>query len=158
MKPQKFKAILLKTREVGGWITIDIPFDVEKVFGKKGFIQVKGSIDNEPFSKLKILPIGNGRYHMAVSARIRKAINKFPGEMVSVIMETDAGEIVYTEPPDFLEALNSDPEAKKFYQTLRPASKKWFIQNINEAKQELTRINRIKKALERLKAGKKFHD
>lgn len=158
VEKQMFAAMLIKDPERGGWTKIDIPFDVEKVFASKGYIQVKGSIDNIPFSGIKLMPAGNGRYWMAVSEKLRKAISKGNGDNVSVVMEPDTEVTGYTEPPDFLEALDTDGKANAFYKSLTPASKKWFIMHIEQAKQPATRKTRIEKAISRLKEGKKFHD
>lgn len=158
MKPQKFKTILVRDQEPGGWTKLDLPFDVEKSFGGKGYIPVKGWLDHVSFQGIKIMPVGNGRYQMAVSEKLRRAIGKGHHDTVAVIMEPDLETTTWSEPPDFMEALSSNLNAMAFYQTLTPAAKKWFIVHIGEARQEATRKRRIEKALERLAAGKKFHD
>lgn len=158
MKSKIFTAILVKDLEPGGWTKIDIPFDVQTVFGSKGFVQVKGTIDNVPFDNIKIMPVGNGQHQMAISEKLRKAISKGNGDAVSIRMEIDNEELVYAEPADFILALHQVPLAEIFYTELSAASKKWYIMHILEAKQENTRKTRITKAIARLKEGRKFHD
>lgn len=154
---QEFYAVLKKDAP-GSWTLIEIPFDVEQVFKAKGYIQVKGTIEDIHYSGIRLMPTGNGRYWMPVNEQLRKKMKRDIGDTVSVTMEADNTVIEYTEPDDFITALETNKTAKTFYESLTKAQKKWYILNITEAKQEATKKTRIEKAIERLATGKKFHD
>lgn len=46
MNAQVFTAVLIRPEGVGTWAYLDIPFDVEKVFGEKSRVKVKGILNN----------------------------------------------------------------------------------------------------------------
>lgn len=160
MQPRSFEAELIRDDQPGAWTYIRIPFSVEEAFGKRDYPMVKGTIDGKPFSGIKLMNApGKGQHFMPVNDKLRKAIGKSAGQSVSLQMELDTAEApALQDPEDFRLALEQHPKAKAFYDGLTPASKKWFILNITEAKQEQTRRSRIEKAIQRLDQGKKFHD
>jgi len=158
MDTQSFVAKLTKGHGEGSWIRIDIPLDVIKAFGAKGYIQVKGKIDDYVFDKIKIIPGSEGKHWLPINERIRKAINKGIGEDVVAELELDLEEVVYEMPEDFSIELEKHPKAETFFNSLTKSYQKWFILSITEAKQADTRKKRIEKAIEKLSNGKKFHD
>jgi hypothetical protein len=154
-----FTAPLVTGDGDGSWTRVVIPFDVKEVWGSGSYVQVKGAIDGYVFEKVKLMPSGGGKHFLAVNEKIRKTIGKGTGDMVKVVLEQDfQSDAPPATPDDFLKALAANPSAKKFYEGLTPAAQKWFILSITEAKQPATRVTRIQKAIERLNAGKKFHD
>lgn len=44
MLERRFKATLERPDTRGSWTYLDIPFDVERAFGRKGRVKVKGTI------------------------------------------------------------------------------------------------------------------
>jgi hypothetical protein len=157
MAKQSFEAVLVKGGE-GSWTRVNIPFDVGTVFGKKGHVQVKGRIDGCLFEKSKLMPAGNGRYWLPVNERIRKAIHKSDGDPVSVEIEADEGCLVLDMPEDFSAELQKHPAAAAFFEGLAKGYQRWFIESVTSAKKAETRRRRMEKAMEKLSAGKRFHD
>ncbi len=158
MAKQKFVAKLVKGHGEGSWTRIEIPFDAEAVFGKKGYIQVKGKIDDYTFSKIKMMPGSKEKHWLPINEKIRKAINKNIGENVTVELELDKDVVIYEIPEDFSIELQKNSKAESYFNSLTKSYQKWFIQSITEAKQIDTRKKRIQKAIEKLSVGKKFHD
>lgn len=156
MKQQKFEVKLIKDAEVGGWTKFDIPFDVEKEFGQKGYIKVKGTIDKQPFNNIKLMPIGDGTYCMAVKEELRKAINKGNGEVVAVVMELDNNEL--SIPDNLSLMLSKNKKAKEFFNSLSESNKNYYVNWVVTAKKDETRQARVEKVVERLSAGLKFGD
>lgn len=58
-------------------------------------------------------------------------------------------------PPDVAAALEQEPEAMNWYQSLSYSNRKEYVLWILTAKQEKTRLDRLGKMVEKLKAGKK---
>lgn len=156
MSLQKFTAKLVKDAEQGGWTKIDIPFDVENVFSQSGYVKVKGTIDKHAYNGIKLMPIGDGSYCMAIKETIRKAIGKGNGDTVQMTMEPDMEELII--PTGLLEGLDSNPKAKAFFKSLTESNKNYFVEWINSGKREETRNDRIVKSIEKLQAGRKFHE
>jgi len=88
MDAQTFIAILKKPEGIGTWTYLDVPFDVEKIFGKKSRIQVKGTINNIPY-RSTLLPHGDGTFYMVVNKTIRDQLGVRAGDSVSVEMSID---------------------------------------------------------------------
>ncbi|HEY1074547.1 MAG TPA: YdeI/OmpD-associated family protein [Patescibacteria group bacterium] len=64
---------------------------------------------------------------------------------------------VSTIPEDFLQELNKDPKAKKFFETLNKANVYAFCWRIQTAKKPETRKARIEKFIDMLNRGEKLH-
>lgn len=61
--------------------------------------------------------------------------------------------VITAVPEDLNSALNSNPDAHKFFESLAPSYKRNFIAWINDAKKEETRIRRVNKAVDMLAKG-----
>jgi len=125
---------------------ITIPFDVEKVFGKKR-VPVKVWVNGAEY-RSTVMRMG-GKYMMAVPKVFREAANIKAGEKISVTMEKDSEKRSVEVPKDLAEALKkadlTDVFAKMSY-----THQKEYVNAVNEAKREETRIRRIKKTIEML--------
>lgn len=58
-------------------------------------------------------------------------------------------------PPDLAEAIEAEPAAKAFFESLTPSQRKWFVLDVEGAKKPETRQRRIAKSMEMLREGKK---
>jgi uncharacterized protein YdeI (YjbR/CyaY-like superfamily) len=57
-------------------------------------------------------------------------------------------------PADLAKALKSEPAAKRFFDGLSYSNQRWFVLSVEGAKKPETRLRRVEKAIELLKAGK----
>lgn len=69
-----------------------------------------------------------------------------------------AGQGAADQHPDFLAALERNPEAAAFYETLDSHNRYAVFYRIQEAKRPDTRARRIAQFVDRLARGEKFHD
>jgi uncharacterized protein YdeI (YjbR/CyaY-like superfamily) len=63
-----------------------------------------------------------------------------------------------TVPPDFQQALDANPEAKEFFETLTGSTRYAFLFRLHNVKREETRQRRIANYIERLSEGKTLFD
>src|SRR5436309_743594 len=85
-----------------GGTGIAMPFSALEVFGKRGQVKVRGTIDGVPY-RGSIAPMGGGTHVMVVKKEIREAIGKGAGDHVHVIMELDTEERIVVVPDDLQE-------------------------------------------------------
>lgn len=146
----KFTTTILRFGKHGektGWTYIVVPADVAqklKPGNKKGF-RVKGKLDDYLLSGKSILPMGKGEFILPIDLKIRNAIGKRHGAIVNVQLEVDKTE--YQINKEFLECLNDEPDAIKFFNTLKGSHQRYFSKWIEAAKGEETKAKRITQSI-----------
>lgn len=95
-----------------------------------------------------------GKFMIPVSAEHRKGADVEAGDEVDVDIVLDSEPRTVTVPPDFAEALDREPEAKKFFDGLSYSNKRRFVLSIEGAKKAETRQRRIDKSVTLLKEGR----
>ena len=128
---------------------IMLPFSVEKIFGKKGLVKVKGTINGYPFRNA-ISPQGDGTHYMVVNKELRKASGVKGGDVVRIVMEIDTDERLVEVPEDFQAILDTNPDAKTFFDGLTASYRGKYVTWITSAKKAETRTARLEKVIEKL--------
>lgn len=146
----RFTTTILQFAEQGektGWTYIEIPADVTQKLkpGNKKSFRVKGKLDKYTIKAVALLPMGGGRFIMALNGAIRKGIHKGKGAMLQVELAIDTEE--YKLNAEFMECLNDEPGAKLFFNTLPKSHQNYFSKWIESAKTESTRTKRIAQAV-----------
>lgn len=149
---QEFEVILKKPEDIDGAYFL-VPFDVPKVYGTKAQVKVRGTIDGYPY-RGSIANMGEG-HCMVVKKEIRQAIGKTAGDTVKVVMEIDTEPRIIVVPEDFQQALENHPNAKEIFENFSYTHKKEYVEWIESAKKQVTRENRINKALEMIADSRK---
>jgi len=147
--------VLLEKHERYEATGIRVPFDVQKVFGTRARVPVRGTINGFPF-RSSIFPMGgDGTHYMAVNRETREGAGVKGGETVSVVMERDDEPRTVEPPADFLRALRADRAARETWERLSYTHRKEHVRAVEEAKRPETRARRIEKSISMLAAGKK---
>jgi len=156
MATKKFKAALESIGASDAWCRINLPFDVEKAFGSKARVSVRGTIGGVEF-RSSIFPNGDGTHHMMVNKAMRDGSGAKPGDTVAVAMEKDDAARVVEAPDDLAAALakRSNAKAKAFFEALAPGYKKRWVDLLEQAKKPETRAKRVEAIVEKLAAGMK---
>jgi hypothetical protein len=150
-KKQTFTATIQNAGSGGAFV--EVPFDVEAVFGAKK-PKVKAVIEGVPYRG--ILTRMGTDYHMLIILKgIREQIGKTFGDEVRITVEPDTEPRVIEVPADLKKAFKTEKEAKAFFEKLSYTHQREYVMWIDEAKREETRQNRIAKTIEMLKQGKK---
>ena len=137
----------------GGGAYVEVPFDVEKIFGSKR-PKVKAMIEGIPY-RGTLMRMGSECHILGVLKDIREQIGKSFGDEVTVTVEPDTEPRVIEIPKDLMKELKEDKEAKAFFDKLSYTHQKEYIRWVEEAKKEETRQNRIAKTIEMLKKKRK---
>ena len=150
---KKFNAEIKKIEGKDG-AYIEIPFDVEEVYGAKR-VKVKATFDGVEY-RGSIVKMGLPCYIIGITKEIRKKIEKEPGDIIEVTIEKDEEDRVVEIPTDFKERIELDNNIKEFWNTLSFSMQKKYVIWITSAKKEETRKKRIDEAIEKLKNREKI--
>jgi hypothetical protein len=153
MRKLKF-TVNLEGRKGSSVAWLNAPFDVEKVFGTRARVPVRGTINGFPF-RTSLMPMG-GCHGMAVNKAMRDGAGVQAGDTVSIVMERDEGERTVTVPPLLKKELAKSKLAQANWKKLSFTHQKEVALSITGAKQEETRQRRLAKAIDILKTGKKW--
>jgi len=148
----EFSAPLLKHQGMDA-AYIEIPFDVEKTFGKKR-VKVKVTFDGILY-RGTIVRMGSPCYWIGVTQEIRKKTGKNPGDQVNVVLEPDTEDRIVDIPADLRDVFSKFSTEAVFFSTLSYSNRKEYVRWITEAKKTETRNARLKKIVELLKGKKK---
>lgn len=147
---QTFEAVLIK-HETDDVTRIDVPFDVESVFGSKR-VPVKAVINGSEY-RGSIVRYG-GQYMLGIPKEFRKRAGVNGGDHIVVTIERDDEERVVTVPADFEVAL-AKSALRKTFDAMSYTHRKEHVRAIEEAKQPETRARRIEKAIAMIDAKNK---
>ena len=148
MASKRFRAVLEK--DEGSTATaITVPFDVERAFGGRGRIPVRGTINGVAY-RSSIFRMGGRPHFMVVNRKLREQVGVEAGETVSVVMERDDAPRTVDVPKDLARALRAEPGALEAWERLSFTHKREHVEAIEGAKRPETRTRRIAKAVEQL--------
>lgn len=136
--------------EKTGWTYIEVPSDLAEKLkpGNKKSFRVKGKLDKYAIKGIALLPMGGGRFIMALNKPMRKAIRKNKGAMLKVELEEDTKG--YQLNKEFVECLKDEPSAEKYFKTLPQSHQNYFSKWIESAVMESTKTKRIAMAVSAL--------
>jgi hypothetical protein len=142
---KKFKALAEGAGPNNAWCFIAVPFDAAKLWGTRGRIAVKGTINGFPY-RTNIQPM-DGRHLLTFNKQLQAGAKARTGDMVSVVMERDTEERTVEIPPELARLFRKENEPKMLWSKLAFTHRKEFGQWISGAKQEETRERRAAKAI-----------
>lgn len=143
---QTFETMLEKHENMDA-TGITIPFDVEKTFGAKR-VPVKVSI-NGAQHRSTIVKM-NGKYVVGVPKIFREAAKVKAGEIVFVTIEKDTEKRTVEISEDLAEALK-DANLTETFAKMSYTHQKEYVNAVNEAKKQETRVRRIEKTIAMLR-------
>jgi hypothetical protein len=152
MSKQEFNAVIKKLPGMDAAF-IELPFNAEKIFGKKR-VKVKAWFDGTLY-RGTLMRMGMNCDWLGITQEIRKKICKDPGDTVHVVIEEDLEERTLAIPDDLASLLKKNKPESEFFHTLSFTNRKEYINWILDAKREETRIRRLEKTIEMLKRKKK---
>src|SRR5258708_2155183 len=152
-KKLQFK-IKIEGKEAGVVAAITPPVDVAEMFGTRGRVPVRGTINGFPF-RSSLMPMG-GCHMMPVNKTLCRGAGVKPGDVVDVVMERDEEERTVDAPPELSRELKKNKKALATWEKMSFTNKKEIAISIPEVKQEETRARRLAKVMQVLKTGTKW--
>lgn len=143
--------------EKTGWSYVFLPQVLAhqiKAGYKKSF-RVKGKIDQVPIAGMATVPMGEGDFILALKASLRKQLKKEVGAIVMLALEEDK-DFKIEIPEDLELCLSDEPELLQNFLKMPKSHQNWYINWLNAAKTEPTRIKRIVKIVSAMDRGLDF--
>jgi hypothetical protein len=146
----RFRAELQRT---GGNTTgFAVPDEIVTGLGGGGRPKVVATMNGFTF-RSSIAKMG-GSYWLGVSAERRAAAGVEGGEVLDVDVELDTAPRAVEVPGDLRAALDADPAAAAFWDTVSVSNQRWHAEQLTSAKTPETRARRLARSLELLRSGK----
>jgi bifunctional DNA-binding transcriptional regulator/antitoxin component of YhaV-PrlF toxin-antitoxin module len=145
-----FHAVIEDAGKGGAFVTI--PFDVEKLYGKKR-VKVLATFNGERY-RGSLIRMGGPCHILGVQKAIRSRIGKSVGDTIEVTVEEDTAKREVVIPKDLKKALAENTGAMDTFHRLSYSHQKEYVEWIGKAKRMETRQDRIAQTIVRLFSGK----
>jgi uncharacterized protein YdeI (YjbR/CyaY-like superfamily) len=149
VSPRKFQATLERSSNRLNWVIARIPFDVAKVWGTRGQLRVKGTINGFAF-RTSLFPTGSGDHLMLVNKRMQAGAGTGVGAVAQFRLEPDTEERVITIPPELARALSEDRSLSRWFDRFNDSTRRWIVDWITQVKSGEARVRRANQIAERL--------
>jgi uncharacterized protein YdeI (YjbR/CyaY-like superfamily) len=146
---KSFKAALERMPSNLGWVIVRIPLDVQKVWGTRGMLKVKGEINGFAF-RTSLFPTGKGYHYLLVNKRMQAGANAAPGDTALFRLEPDTEKRFATIPPELQRILNEDRSFRRWFDQLNYSLRKWLADWLTQVKSAEARVRRAEQVAEQL--------
>jgi hypothetical protein len=147
----RFRTTILQSNKTATGIRV--PDDVIAALGPSRRPPVRVTVNG--YTYRTTVAVMNGAFMFAVSADVRANAGVAGGDEVDVeiVLDTEPREV--SVPADLQAALDADPDANRFFQSLSYSHKSAYVLWIESAKKDETRQRRIPEAIRMLQEGRK---
>jgi hypothetical protein len=150
LEGKTFEAVLERTADRLRWVIARIPFDVAKIWGKRGQLKVQGEINGFAFST-SLFPTGEGTHFLIVNKKMLSGGKTAPGLTAKFRLQPDTTPPAAPPPAkELLHELGQSKRLLKFYESLNPSRRNEIAKWIAECKSQDARKRRSLQIAERL--------
>ena len=154
----RFKAKLLRpeaTAKADAWTFLILPKNASAKLPSRSVTAIEGTINGSPFQAV-LQPDGQKSHWLKLDQKLREAAGAQAGDIVTLEIAPAAEDTEPTLPADLRKALAAaSPKARALWSDITPNARRDWVHWITSAKQEETRVRRIKNACSMLAAGKR---
>jgi Domain of unknown function (DUF1905)/Bacteriocin-protection, YdeI or OmpD-Associated len=154
----RFSATLFRpvaTAKAVAWTFLTLPKEASAKLPSRGMTSIEGTFNGHPF-QATLEPDGQGGHWLKVDRKLREAAGAEAGDVVSLEIAPVAAEPEPRVPPGLRKALAvAHPNARAVWSDITPIARRDWIQWIESAKREETRLKRIESACDMLAKGKR---
>ena len=159
MKPKSkpiaksFKALLERMEGNLGWVIVRIPFNVEKVWGVRGQLRVKGEINGFSFRgfafRTTASPTSRGHF-MLVTKTMQAGGAVRAGNTAHFRLEPDLQVRKAVFPAELKRALGQVRSLQRWFDSLSLSMRRWFGNQVTQPKSAEARVRRAEQIAELL--------
>jgi hypothetical protein len=154
----RFSATLFRpaaTTTAVAWTFLTLPKEASAKLPSRGMTSVEGSLNGSAFRATLELD-GQGGHWLKVDRKLREAAGAEAGDTVSLEIAPVAEEPEPRVPADLRKALaTAHSKARAVWSDITPVARRDWVQWIESAKREQTRLKRIQSACDMLAEGKR---
>jgi hypothetical protein len=137
----------------GGGAFVEFPHDVEKLYGVKGRVPVRVTFDGIPY-RGSMVRMSSPKHLLLILKEIRQKLRKGKGDRIRVTVELDEAPRVVLLAPD-IETAFRKAAVLETYRAMSFSHQREYANWIEEAKQSETRLRRIARTVDELRAKKR---
>jgi hypothetical protein len=154
----RFSATLFRPDAAGkavDWTFLKLPKDASAKLPSRGMVSVEGTFHGLAY-RGTLEPDGQGGHWLKVERELREAAGAEPGDVVSLEIAPATEEPEPVVPDDLRNALAAaQAKVRAVWSDITPVARRDWIQWIESAKREATRLKRIENACDMLAKGKR---
>ncbi len=148
LKPRAFKATLQYLAGKLAWTGVLIPFDAARLWGKRGNIRVRGTINGFPFAG-NLFPSGRGEHFLLVRKNMQQGGRARVGDVAAFRLEPDLAKRPLVMPPELARALAprvsgqaQSKAVRRFYDSLSESIRRWCCNEVAKIRSSQARRRR----------------
>ncbi len=152
-KPSRksFEATLERGGGALNWVIVRIPFDVAKLWGKRGQLRVTGEINGFAF-RTSLFPTGNGHHLLLVNKQMQKGGRTGLGMTARFRLEPDLEKREVPLPAELRNAFDEDRALRQWFERLNPSARTDIARWVAGVKSAEARLRRAEQMVERMLA------
>ena len=152
---KKFRGKLLGMGPGHHWTVLKVPFNVEKAWGSRARVSVRGTINGFAFRN-SIFPDGKGVHFMMVNKVVQARAKVKAGQTVAMTLAPDTAPRTVAVPAILKRGLAKNAKARGHFAAFSYSHRKAYVDFVQGAKQAETRERRAAKAVAMMAQGKKM--
>lgn len=149
---KSFDAVLERDRSPLGWVIIRLPFDAQKIWGARGRLRIRGTINGFPF-RTSLFPDGKGGHTILVNKKMQKGAGVVAGLPAKFRVALDLDERSVAIPAELEEFLAEDRKLRDWFEKLQYSIRKYLVDRITDVKSAAARGRRAEQTAELLLAA-----
>jgi len=147
---KSFKATLERMESSNlGWVIVRLPFNVEKVWGKRGQLRVKGEINGFAF-RGAVFPTRSGYHFILVTKTMQAGGAVRAGNTAHFLLEPDLEVRKAVFPAELKRALGQARSLQRWFDSLSLSMRRWFGNQVTQPKSAEARVRRAEQIAELL--------
>jgi len=146
---KSFEATLERLRSNLGWIIVWIPLNVQKIWGTRGRLRVRGEINGFAF-RTSLFPTREGEHFLLVNKKMQAGGHASEGTTAEFFLEPDVEERVIATPAELKRILAEDRSFRRWFDALSYSIRKWISDWVEQPKGTAARVRRAEQVAEQL--------
>ncbi len=147
---KSFKATLERLESSNlGWVIVRLPFNVEKAWGVRRQMRVKGEINGFPF-RGALFPTRNGYHFMLVTKPMQAGGAVRAGDAAHFLLEPELEERKAVVPAELKRALGQGRALQRWFDSMSLSMRRWFCSQVAQPKSAAARVRRAEQIAELL--------